>query len=116
MRILVSVKPKMYREAISLALHIHRPHTEVMLTSPESLDGRVEDFSPHLFVRTDAEGVAPEAPERVACLIEILYSNGMGARIIMDGRRWEIADMSIEELLQIVDEVEGSIAEGKLEG
>lgn len=70
MRILVSVKPKMYREAIALALHIHRPHTEVMLTAPESLDGRVEDFSPHLFVRTDAEGVAPEAPESVACLID----------------------------------------------
>ena len=115
MRILVSVKPKMYREAISLALHIHRPHAEVMLIPPESLDGRVEDFSPHLFVRADAEA-APEAPETVACLIEILYSDSMGARIIMGGRSWEIEDMSLEELLRIVDEVEGSIAEGKLEG
>lgn len=113
MRILVSVKPKMYREAISLALQIHRPHVEVMLIPPESLDGRVEDFSPHLFVRAEA---APEAPETVACLIEILYSDSMGARIIMGGRSWEIEDMSIEELLRIVDEVEGSITEGKLEG
>lgn len=52
----------------------------------------------------------------MACLIEILYSNGMDARIIMGDQSWEIEDMSIDELLRIVDEVEGAIAEGKLEG
>ena len=38
MRILVTVKPQMYRETLALALHEHRPGDEVTLTV--SRDGR----------------------------------------------------------------------------
>lgn len=39
MRILVTVKPRMYRETLAFALREHRPDAEVMFAFPESLNG-----------------------------------------------------------------------------
>jgi hypothetical protein len=103
-RILVTVKPQMYRETLALALHEHRPGDEVMLAPSEMFDGEVKDFGPHLLVRNDNDGAAPEALETVACRIDVLLSDGMGARINLDGRVWKIEDMSVDDLLAVVDE------------
>jgi len=100
----------MYRETLALALHEHRPGDEVMLASPEMLDGEVKGFGPHLLVRNDNDGAAPEALETVACRIDVLLSDGMGARINLDGRIWETEDMTLDDLLRIVDEVEGLVS------
>ncbi len=113
MRILVTVKPAMYRETLALALHRYRPDDEVMLVSSDSLDGEVAGFSPHLLVRNDNDEATPEALNSTVCRIEVLYSDGMGARIILDGRVREIEDMSIDDLLRVIDEVEALISEGK---
>ena len=106
MRILVTVKPRMYRETLALALHKHRPEAEVMLIPPASLDGEVKSFAPDLLVRNDNDGLAPEYLNAVACRIEILFSDGMGARINIGGRIREMEDMSVEDLLAVLDEVE----------
>ena len=106
MRILVTVKPQIYRETLALALHEHRPGDEVMLAPSETIDGEVKNFGPHLLVRNDNDGAAPEALETVACRIDVLLSDGMGARINLDGRVWKIDDMSVEDLLAVVDEAE----------
>src|SRR4028119_656837 len=105
-RILVTVKPQMYRETLALALHEHRPGDEVMLAPSEMLDGEVRDFGPHLLLRNDNDGAAPEALETIACRIDVLLGDGMGARISLDGRVWKIEDMSVEDLLAVVDEAE----------
>src|SRR4028118_2376014 len=105
-RILVTVKPQMYRETLALALHEHRPGDEVMLAPSEIIDGVVRDFGPHLLVRNDNDGAAPEALETVACRIDVLLSDGRGASINLDGRGWKIEDMSVEDLLAVVDEAE----------
>ena len=112
MRILVTVKPRMYRETLALALHEHRPDAEVMLAPADSLDGEVERFGPHLLVRNDNDGVAPQYLNAIACRIEILFSDGMGARINMNGRVREMEDISVQELLMVVDEVEEFISRG----
>ena len=104
MRILVTVKPQMYRETLALALHEHRPGDEVLLAAAESLDGEAKSFGPQLIVRNDNDGAAPEALETVACSIDVLLSDGMGARINLNGRVWKIEDMSVEDLLAVVDE------------
>lgn len=106
MRILVTAKPKMYREAIALALHKYRPEAEVMLISAESLDGEIGSFMPHLILHNDKDGIAPEELERVVCRIEILFSDGMDAMIIMNGQAVSKEDMSLEEMFSVVDEVE----------
>jgi hypothetical protein len=108
-RILVTVKPQMYRETLALTLHEHRPDAEVMIAPSESLDGEVTSFRPHLLVRNDDDGAGPESLNAIACRIEILYSDGMGARINLNGRIREIEDMCVDDLLQIVDEAEGLI-------
>ena len=106
MRILVTVKPQMYRETVALTLHKHRPDAEVMIATSESLDGEVTRFRPHLLVRNDDDGAGPESLNAIACRIEILYTDGMGARINLDGRVWKIDDMCVEDLLAVVDEAE----------
>jgi hypothetical protein len=40
-RVLVTVEPRMYREAIALAVQRNRPNSEVMLLSEDVLDGQV---------------------------------------------------------------------------
>lgn len=106
MRILITAKPTMYREAIALALHKYRPEAEVMLISAESLDGEIGNFRPHLLLRNDNDGIDPEELEGVVCRIEILFSDGMDARIVMDGQVVSIEDMSLENMFSVVEEVE----------
>jgi hypothetical protein len=111
MRILVTVKPQMYREALALALHEHRPDDEVLLAPPRLLDGQARDFGPHVLLRNDTDGAVPEGLENVVCRIEVLFSDGLDARISLGGRVWNIDDISIDDLLAILDEVEGMTSE-----
>ncbi len=113
-RMLVTAKPTMYRETLALALHRYRPDAEVMLVSSDSLDGEVAGFGSHLLVHNDTDEATPEALNNVLCRIEVLISDSMGARIIMDGRVREIEDMCIDDLLRVVDEVEALISEGEV--
>src|SRR4028118_2380123 len=45
-RILVTVSPRMYREAIALSIRSRRPDFEVLIAPPWPLDGRAEAFVP----------------------------------------------------------------------
>jgi hypothetical protein len=47
-RVLITLEPRMYREAIALALRRSRPDSEVLLAAEESLNGQVHDFAPHV--------------------------------------------------------------------
>ena len=106
MRILVTVKPKMYRETLALALHEHRPDAEVMLASVDSLDGQIRDFAPDLLVRNDNDGLSPEDFYGITCRIEVLFSDGMDVRVNLNGQVREIKDMGVTDLLAVLDEVE----------
>lgn len=106
MRVLVIVKPKMYRETLALALHEHRPDAEVMIAPADSLDGHMDRFNPDLLVRNDNDGLSPKYLDAIACQIEILLTDGMGARINLDGRIQEMEDICIDDLLTVLDEVE----------
>lgn len=100
---MITISPLMYRESLALSVHRHRPGFDVLLGAPESLDSRAESFRPHLLVRNDTDGADMELKQGALCWIEILYSDSMHARISLDGEVWEIRDMSIEDLLEIVD-------------
>ena len=110
-RVLVTVEPRMYREAIALALQRARPNTEVMLAPEDLLDGQVKDFAPHVLVRNDVDLEIPEEQlGGVVLRVEVLYTDGMAARISLDGRSYEIEDASMDDLISLVDEAEGSIS------
>ncbi len=101
----------MYREALALAIHRERPHVEVMLAPPEALDGEVRRFRPHLMVRDDRDGAPPEVLENAVCWIEVLFSNGLDAKINLDGHTSTVKDICINDLLAVVDEVQKLIPE-----
>jgi hypothetical protein len=100
----------MYRETLALALHEHRPDAELMLAPSDSLDGEVKDFGPDLLVRNDNDGAGPEYLNAIACRIEILFTDGMGARVNLNGRVWKMDDMGVDDLLTVVDEIEELIS------
>ena len=111
-RVLVTVEPRMYREAIALAVQRNRPNSEVMLVSEDVMDGQVEDFAPHVVVRNDSDRVVPEGllGSSVVCRMEVLYTDGMAARVSVGGSSYRIEDATIEDLLSLVDKAEEQVS------
>ncbi len=110
-RVLVTVEPRMYREAIALALQRNRPEAEVMLVPADVLDGQVKDFAPHVLVRNDSDGVVPEGLlGSVVCRMEVLYTDGMAARVSAGESSYTIEDATMEDLLALVDEAEEQVS------
>ena len=99
MRILVTVKPRVYREVLALSLHQHRPDAEVLISPPEALDGEVELFKPHLVVCS--EGAMPNVLPGVLCRVEIMFSDGLDARIGLDERVTEAKDVGTEDIERV---------------
>jgi len=96
----------MYREALAIAVHQDLPESEVMIGSLGQLDGQAEDFAPHLLIRNNTDGADMSLQTGALCWIEVLYSNGLNARISLDGAVWEIDDIGIEDLLGLVRKAE----------
>ncbi len=113
MRILITVSPLMYREALALAVHRHHPDFEVRIASPEDSHEEVSRFDPHLLVRAYNDGLDPLLLESVPCWVEVMYTDTMNARIALDGSIEEISDMPIDDLLRVVDEAEQFLLRGK---
>ena len=59
MRVLITVSPLMYREAIAHSLHRRRPDFEVRIAPPEAVEEEVRAFEPRLLVRNDTDGLDP---------------------------------------------------------
>ena len=106
MRILITVKPRMYREAIAMSIHYHRPDAEIMLVPPESVDGEMRRFRPHLIVRNDTDGISPGTLAGEVFQVSVLYSDGMDAEVSLDGQSRTVRDMGMDDLLRVVDEAE----------
>jgi hypothetical protein len=103
-RVLITITPLMYREAIAYSLARSRPALEVRIASPERTGEEVRAFGPHLLVRNDTDGIDPGVLAEVPCRVEVLYSDSMDARVYLAGRVEEAEDMSIEGLLRVADE------------
>jgi hypothetical protein len=104
-RVLVTLTPLMYREVIGFCLARSRPAFEVRIAAPEEAEAEVGTFGPHLLVRNDTDGLGPGVLAGVPCWVEVLYSNGMDAKIHLGGRVEEAEDMSAEGLLRVADQV-----------
>ena len=111
-RVLITLEPRMYRQAIALALQSARPRSEVMLVPEESLDGQVDEFAPHVLVRSDSGRERPEGQlGSVVLRVEVLYTDHMGVRVsVVGGRSYTIEDASMDDLISLVDEAEGLIS------
>ncbi len=103
MRVLVTVTPQMYRQAIALSVRRQRPGLDVKIAPPENVERELADFRPHLLIHNDNDGLVPEAVAAVLCRIEVQYSDGMDAQVSADGELSTVRDMSTEDLLSVVD-------------
>ena len=78
-----------------------------MLVPANVLDGQVEDFEPHVLVRNDSDEAVPgELLGNVVCTMEVLFTDGMAARVSVGGRSFTIEDARMDDLLALVDEAE----------
>ena len=118
-RVLVTLSPQMYRQAVALSVQRGRPGlVDVRIAPPEAMEEQLASFRPHLLVHNDPHGdshgdsrgeVAPipkealEAIKEVPHRVEVLYSDGMDARLSADGALTELRDASTDDLLGAVD-------------
>jgi hypothetical protein len=108
-KILVANSPRMYRESLALSLLRERPGFEVLITDPENLDGKVGRISPHVLVRDD-DGVETGAPDGVVCWVGIAIDDHLNARIAVNGKVSELHNVSLEEFLAVLDNLERQLA------
>lgn len=111
-RVLVTLSPRMYRQAVALCVQRGRPGlVDVRIAPPEAMKDELASFRPHLLVHNDPRGdakggtapIPEEALEAVPHRMEVLYSDGMDARMCADGSITELRDASTEDLLAAVD-------------
>lgn len=105
-RVLVTLQPRMYRQAIALSVQRGRPGlVDVRIAPPEAAAEELASFRPHLLVHNDPNGgLVPDRIVRgVPHRLEVLYTDGMDALLNTDGRLTELRDASTEDLLWAVD-------------
>ena len=103
MRILVANSPRMYREALALAVLKRFPDAEMLIGPPDCLDGQAKRLKPQIVVRNaDEQDVG--IPEGVVCCVEVSITDGVDANISMGGRVTKLQDATMEELLAALDE------------
>ena len=104
MRVLITVSPRMYREALALAVHRHHPGLEVRIAPPTESEEEVMSFRPHLLVHNDNAGLDQRLLSGVPCWVEVLYSDSMDAKISAEGCLEEVGDICTDDLLRVADE------------
>ena len=102
MRVLVSISPRMYREAIALSIQRNRPGIEVRISPPEAAEEELAAFRPDLLIHDDTVPIPEEVLEGIPTRVEMLYSDSMDARVRADGMVSQMRDMSTEDLLRTV--------------
>ena len=101
-RVLVTVEPRIYREAVAQSIRRASPGAEVRVVPPDEAEGEVALFRPDLLVHNDTAEIAEAALVGVPCQVEMIYSDSMDARVTADGMVSRLRDMSTEDLLRTV--------------
>jgi len=101
-RVLVTVSPMMYREAVAASIRSARPGIEVRVAPPEDAEEQLALFRPDLLLYNDTAPIPEEALEGIPARVEVLYSDSMDARVRADGMVSRMRDMSTEDLLRTV--------------
>ena len=107
-RVLISIAPRSYREALAIALQRECPGDEVRIAPPDLLEAEAELFQPHMVVCNDES--YPKLADIVHSKVEILFIDDLHANVSVDGQNEKIRDVSIADLLKVLDETRSSVA------
>jgi hypothetical protein len=104
MRVLVAFEEsyRIYRETIAAALRVLRLETEVKSTTLEELEGELERFDPEVVICSGHKEVEPGI--RLAW-IELSMDPILPTKISVGGRHFERTNPTVEDLLEIIEEV-----------
>jgi hypothetical protein len=102
-RILVAIEPQMYRQVLAFHLRQERPRADVVLTSSLTLQDEAKRLRPHLIF---ANEVPPELKEKDCFWVEVRNDDGLVAIISADGYSTTIHDVSLQDLLAVVDKTQ----------
>jgi len=98
----------MYRQVLAFHIRQERPLSEVALASAETLQDEVRRTRPHLIF---ASAVPPEIKELgLFFWVEVNTADGLEATISANGHSTTIHDVSLDDLLVVVDRAEEELA------
>jgi hypothetical protein len=107
LRVVVAIEPRSYRQVIGRALQALRPHLEVVVLDPGTLEAGVARMEPHLVFADRPNAFAPRGgPVGSPVWVEFRPYEKPPARVCLAGRRWELEEVDLPDLLAIVDQTE----------
>ena len=110
MVVVFAIEPRSYRQVMGEAIRSMRPHVDVVVLEPGTLEAAVARLDPDLvFADRPASSPASGGP----AWVEFRPYEEPPARVSLAGRTWELGEVDLEDLLSLVDEAEGLSGEGR---
>jgi hypothetical protein len=107
MVVLIAIEPRSYRQVIGQTIQALRPHVEVVVLDPDTLGVGVTRLEPDLVFADRPDTFGPEGgPTRRSAWVEFRPYEQPPARVCLAGRRWELEEVELSDLLSIVDRTE----------
>jgi len=105
MRVLVALEDdyRLYREMLVAGLRIKRPAAEVESATLGSLGEELERFDPRVIICSGDKDVKPNGGR---VWIELSLGTAQPAVITAHGGAYELANPTLEKLLEVIDEFE----------
>lgn len=103
MRVVIAIEPHSYREVIGRTIRALRPHIEVTILDPSTLRAGVARLDPELVFAASPDTLVPAGR---SAWVELRPYQHPPARICLGGRRRELEEVGLDELLSLVDETE----------
>jgi hypothetical protein len=103
MVVLVAIEPRSYRQVIGQTIQALRPHVEVVVLDPDTLEAGVARLDPDLVFANRPDTSAPTGRP---AWVEFRPYEEPPARVCLAGRTWELEEVELSDLLSIVDEAE----------
>jgi hypothetical protein len=112
MRLLIGYEDShlVYGEVMESAIRSSRPHLETKAVRLSDLVAQVERFVPHMVLCERSNTVDPGGR---GAWVKHSYEPNEPSEVCLDGRRWEVENPGLEELLEIIDEVEKLLQTGR---
>ena len=105
MVVLVAIEPRSYRQVIGQTIQALRPHVEVVVLAPDTLEAGVARLGPDLVFANRPDASA--APTGRPAWVEFRPYEEPPARGRLAGKTRELGEVELSDLLSIVDEAEG---------
>jgi hypothetical protein len=99
-----------YGDTMAAAIRVLRPRAKVSTARTQELAAELRRFDPHLVVCDTLNTVDPGGR---AAWVRLADDPRHPSEVCVDGRRTQTTNPTMEELLAIVDEVEGLIRTGR---